>query len=334
MRIFHLLIIGFLFISIHIHAQVSKKVLVEHFTNTRCSICASRNPGFYSNLNSQPQVIHIAFHPSAPYTACLLNNYNVSENDSRTNYYGVYGSTPRLVINGVVIASSADYSSPSIFTPYSGQAAAFIIKMSQVRTGTDSIRVKITVIKQLTVSYNTATLFAGIFEDSIFYSAPNGETKHYDVFRNSYTGAQGTMITLPVNPGDSVTYVKTIKLSQTLNNGRIYSLAILQHSSTKELLQAEKTMTIAKQSGTGIQTSTIENIGFDLFPNPAQSKITVKSVSPELKHFVLLNSIGKELESHSFVSSFEIDLSVYPAGVYYIRVSNAENSSQRIFIRQ
>ena len=142
------------------------------------------------------------------------------------------------------------------------------------------------------------------------------------------------MITLPVNPGDSVTYVKTIKLSQTLNNGRIYSLAILQHSSTKELLQAEKTMTIAKQSGTGIQTSTIENIGFDLFPNPAQSKITVKSVSPELKHFVLLNSIGKELESHSFVSSFEIDLSVYPAGIYYIRVGTAETSSQRIFIRQ
>ena len=34
-------------------AQVPKKVIVEHFTNTLCSVCASRNPGFYSNLNNQ-----------------------------------------------------------------------------------------------------------------------------------------------------------------------------------------------------------------------------------------------------------------------------------------
>ena len=32
-----------------VFAQTSKKMLVEHFTNTKCSICASLNPGFYAN---------------------------------------------------------------------------------------------------------------------------------------------------------------------------------------------------------------------------------------------------------------------------------------------
>jgi hypothetical protein len=36
------------------HAQVTKKIIVEHFTNTKCSVCASRNPGFHTNLNVNP----------------------------------------------------------------------------------------------------------------------------------------------------------------------------------------------------------------------------------------------------------------------------------------
>src|SRR5688572_14710898 len=85
-------------------AQTPRQVIVEHFTNTRCSICASKNPGFYSLLHgSYPQVLHIAYHPSAPYSNCYFSLQNPTENNSRTNYYGVYGSTPRAVIQGNVI---------------------------------------------------------------------------------------------------------------------------------------------------------------------------------------------------------------------------------------
>ena len=37
-------------------AQVERTVIVEHFTNTRCGICAFRNPAFYENLNNQENV--------------------------------------------------------------------------------------------------------------------------------------------------------------------------------------------------------------------------------------------------------------------------------------
>ena len=128
-----------------VSGQVPKKVVVEHFTNTKCSICASKNPGFYTNLNNQTGVIHVAFHPSSPYAACALSMHNPVENDGRTNYYSIYGSTPRLVIQGVVISSGANYSSPSIFTPYLGQTSPASIKIYQYKYGTDSIRSRVVI---------------------------------------------------------------------------------------------------------------------------------------------------------------------------------------------
>jgi hypothetical protein len=59
-----------------IYAQVAKKTIVEHFTNTKCSICASRNPGFHTNLNANPAIQSISIHPSSPYSTCFLSQQN------------------------------------------------------------------------------------------------------------------------------------------------------------------------------------------------------------------------------------------------------------------
>ncbi len=332
MRIF-LLTLCLFFSALILKSQVTKKIVVEHFTNTRCSICASRNPGFYNNLATQPGVLHIAFHPSAPYAACLLNNYNVTENDARTNYYGVYGSTPRLVINGAVVATSADYSSPSIFAPYKSQTADFSILINQYRIGTDSIKIKIKIIKLNSISFSTATLFAGIFEDTIFYNAPNGETMHFDVFRNSYTGAQGTIVSLPQAIGDSIIYTRIIKLSNSLNNGRIYSLAILQNSSTKALLQAEKTPTLGKQNGTGIPLIQDKRACLEVYPNPATDKVILKYNGPDFKTVELYNSLGMLMNSYGFMNSLEIDLSALPSGIYFFRTNGDGISEEKKLVK-
>lgn len=186
--------------------QVAKKVITEHFTNTVCSICASKNPGFYTNLNSQSGVIHLAIHPSSPYSSCILNQHNVTENDARTNYYGVYGSTPRIVIQGSVIPSSANYSSASLFSPFLSQNSPASIKIKQYKYGNDSIRSRIVIKTEALHSLGSLKLFVALAEDTIFYSSPNGETKHYDVFRKSLTGTSGVTVTLPSTVGDSVIF--------------------------------------------------------------------------------------------------------------------------------
>ena len=97
-------------------AQVLQTVVVEHFTNTRCGICASRNPGLFNNLAANPKILHIAVHPSSPYSTCLLNQHNKVENDARTNFYGIYGGTPRIVINGTVMNGS--FTSSTLFDTF------------------------------------------------------------------------------------------------------------------------------------------------------------------------------------------------------------------------
>ena len=168
-------------------SQVLKKAVVEHFTNTNCSVCASRNPGFYTNLTTQTNVLHLAIHPSSPYPNCLLYQQNTTANDARTNYYGVYGSTPRLVINGTVISASANYSSSAIFTPYLGLTSPASIRIVQEKFNADSIRLTITIKTEAANTLGALLLFVALAEDTVFYTGGNGEPLHFDVFRKSLT---------------------------------------------------------------------------------------------------------------------------------------------------
>ena len=125
---------------------VPQTVLVEHFTNTRCSVCFSRNPGFYANLRQQPATtLHLAYHPSSPYRLCAFSQQNPTENDARTNYYGIYGATPRLVLNGSVIPIGANYADPALFTPFQGQTSPLSIQVALAPQGPDSIAATIQV---------------------------------------------------------------------------------------------------------------------------------------------------------------------------------------------
>lgn len=220
-------------------AQVPKKIVVEHFTNTRCSICASRNPGFYTNLNNQSNTIHLAIHPSAPYPTCVLNQHNVAENDARTNYYGIYSFTPRLVINGSVISTSADHGDNAIFTPFTGQNSPVSIKIYQSKYAGDSIRSRVVIKTETAHTLNNQKLFVALAEDTLFYVSPNGESRHYDVFRKSLTGATGVALTIPALAGDSVSYSMSSPSNSAWNFSRIYTIAILQNDNTKEVTQSE-----------------------------------------------------------------------------------------------
>jgi len=120
MKRFYLSLVALLSFT-YSEAQISQKVIAEHFTNTKCSVCASRNPGLIQNFVSNPDVLHISIHPSSPYATCIFNQHNKTENDDRTKYYGLYGSTPRLAINGNVQASSVNFGSSTLFTSYKGK---------------------------------------------------------------------------------------------------------------------------------------------------------------------------------------------------------------------
>lgn len=328
-----------LLLTIHISpfissAQVPKKIVVEHFTNTKCGNCANRNPGFYSNLSAQTGVLHLSIHPSAPYSGCLLYQQNATDNDARTNYYGVYGSTPRLVINGNVISNSANYSSSSIFIPYQSLTTPASIRLVQQKFGTDSIRETVIIKTEATHSLGNLSLFIALAEDTVFYTGTNGEPEHYDVFRKSLTATTGMTVTLPATVGDSVVYTFSSQSNPLWNFSRMYALAILQDAVSKDLIQAEQTAVTDNEVVNYIPENKASFM-LNAFPNPISNTLIIP-LNESSTAIVSLYSLTGELMLQKIISAAypSLNLEQLPAATYLLNITCGEKQFSQKLIKQ
>jgi len=303
-------------------AQVAKKTIVEHFTNTKCSICASRNPGFHTNLSANPAIQSISIHPSSPYATCFLSQQNTSDNNARTNYYGIFGGTPRLVINGSVIPTSQNYSLASLFSPFVSQSN-FIINIKQFAVGADSIRSEI-VIKRIALGAptGTASLFAGLVEDTVFGNGGNGESQHYNVLRRALFSPQGQVINLPMNVGDSIIFNRTENFDFVWNTSRMRTLAILQEEINKQVIQSELSSTEQIGAPTLLNPK-YNNETFNIYPNPARQYITIAIKEQKLVNYELINQVGQVILNGKISNKQRINISHLSDGIYYVKLFDA-----------
>lgn len=310
--------------------QVDRKVIVEHFTNTRCSICANRNPGFYNNLDDFPEVIHLAIHPSSPYSNCVFNQHNASENDARTNFYGIYRGTPRLVIQGDVISASADYSSADLINDKLGQLSAFELKMSQSFTsGMDSIMVKIQINKVSTSSEVDATVFAAIAESEVDYSAPNGENVHFDVFRESVFGEAGMTVQLPQNVNDSVIHTETIEIDPVWDITQVYALSLIQKTSDKSVLQAES---LEGSPILNVEDSPEISQEIRVYPNPFHINLRIET-GMQVDQITVFDLTGQPV-FNELSPSTDLNLGELPPGIYIAQIKAMDSQFTTRIVKQ
>jgi hypothetical protein len=303
-----------LFIAIFSQAQIAQTNIVEHFTNSNCSICASQNPGIYNTLSSNPNVLHITFHPSAPYASCVFSMANPSENDARTNYYSIYGSTPRLIVNGV-LSTTANLSA-SLNTSASNMSN-FEIQATQDLITSDSVWVRIVVKKVAADTMTQALLFAGAKQDTVNQSTGNGESIHQDVFRKGLTSMTGNTINLPTNVNDSSIYTFSYQLASNWPANRMQTIAILQHLN-KQVINAAESNKI-----TSIPTAVNENYPEELqvYPNPVSEFITVKT-NLEYATYQIVSLQGKILKTGKVINN-RIQVADLANGTYVLKfISN------------
>ncbi len=311
------------------HAQqVSKNVIAEHFTNTLCSVCASRNPGLTTNLANYPQVLHVSFHPSAPYAGCTLSMANVSENDARTNYYGLYGATPQLTIQGKVITGS--FTNPAIFTDVLGELTSFSMSVTTFAAGADSLETTIKIKKVDTSSLTMLQLYGLVAEDTLFFTSGNGETYHYNVFRKSIFGNTPLSITSLVNVGDSFTVSKKMAINSSWTRSKLFSTAIIQDNS-KSVVQAGQS---GHLPGIPVNTADITQDWIRLYPNPATNQLYVDNLSGGNTAVSISDAKGGLFISQIIsdkVSS--IDISNLSPGLYFVKLSGSGGNSTWQFIK-
>lgn len=294
-------------------AQVSQNIILEHFTNTRCGICSSRNPGLFTNLANNPSVLQISYHPSRPYSSCVLYQYNPSGNDGRTNYYGILGGTPRIVINGQVQSSGTSFSSSTIFDNFKNNTTAFEVSVNQeLNTTQDSIRIR-AIVKTVSSSTLTALrLTIPIVEDSLQYNAPNGESLHHNVFR---TMAYDANINAP-SLNDSIVVEAMVKIDATWKLTQIKGIGILQNDQSKAIVQVNESEKSLSKSVSNInRLNHIPNVL--VYPNPAGDKLGIQNYSGEVRFY---NLQGQLVQTASIKENQMVNVNNLPSGLYFVQL--------------
>lgn len=308
--------------------QVAKKIVLEHFTNTYCSICASRNPGLYSTISQFSEVLHIAYHTSAPYASCTLNQYNKSENDARANFYGVFGSTPRIVLQGQAVPASTNYGDNTLYQSVQNQMTSFTVNTTFKKTGNNSAEISVIIKKVDTSSLTSMQLYAVVIEDTVFLNAPNGEDEHYDVFRKSVWGTPQT-INAPMNVGDSVTMTETITIDAVWATNRTYITTIIQDDN-KNTVQAERSATLDNPVSIN-EVSYNETL--NIYPNPATNTITIHN-SQGFNDITIRAADGRIVYNSKDLYSSTVDVSGLTPGVYFLSLTNGDTQLHKRFLKQ
>lgn len=307
----------FLALTESTNAQVERKVVTEHFTNTRCSICASRNPGLRSNLRSNSDVIHISYHPSSPYSSCVLNKHNVGGNDDRTRYYNVYGGTPRVAVQGKALSASTNYSSSSIFNNAKGGMSPISITIRTSQKGMDSLVANVVIKAEATHSLTDMNLYVIAVEDTVYYNAPNGEKEHYNVFRKVLHNAD---ISLPTTMGDSIVIPVRTANHMDWNAERMYVAAMVQNKSTKDIEQIE-TSKDEKKIVLSVDDVKADTGSFNLYPNPSTGVVYIKSTDllSADTYVEVSNNLGQVVSRLEIGQSRSIDLNHLTPDIYTLK---------------
>ncbi|MCO6478705.1 MAG: Omp28-related outer membrane protein [Phaeodactylibacter sp.] len=310
-RIFTLILLSSLAITLAAQQQAKRYILLEHFTNTRCPICANANPGFYNTIAGyEGDYHHIAYHPSVPYSSCIFYQANTEENGARQDYYSIFG-TPRVFFNGSN-GISAGQATASMMEDRIGQTSPLAIQVRE--SGQSNRNVEVEVFSMDTPPGGGLRLFVAVVEKEIQYNAPNGETLHHDVFRDMLTDKDGDPFT-PAAAGGSVTASFDFTVQGEWQESQVYVIAFVQNYATKEVYN----------SGTRfdpvINSTSEEPAGSArLYPNPAQEEAVVEFSEPARGMLIVRDALGQTLLTRNAVgeSRMQVDVQGLPAGVYWV----------------
>ena len=312
----HYTILLLLIFSLSSYAQVEKTVIVEHFTNTRCSVCAAKNPAFYSIMDNYPQVLHIAYHPSSPYSTCVLSQHNPQENDSRANYYNLYGSTPKLVLQGQNVAVQTPLITTDDIESQLGMTSDYKLSLVMTQISGDNYKVDLEVERASGNTTDDLVIYVGLAEKQLNYEAPNGEDVHFDVFRKMLTDESISLSDV----GEIKNYSLEFNMHSEWIVEEIFAYAIIQDANNKGVVQSGSSF----QSPSAISNETIKEVSSIFYPNPSSGSVSIQSeYLNEIKKIEIYSMMGRKVKEINKPNNLDInDLTV---GMYFAKITNHNN---------
>jgi hypothetical protein len=315
---------------------VKKNMLMEHFTNSKCSICASKNPSYYTLIGSAanaPKINHLAIHPSTPYNTCVFYLANTTENQAWANFYSIQG-TPQVFLNGVLSSGG------SLMTQAKIDGAAALtspISLEVVETeqpnGTD-IKVDVTIkTVDSAIPAGDFKLFVAASEKTVNQTTSNGEAVHHDVFRDMLPNSTGETLVLPA-VGQSITFSYTYTVATGWKKDQMFATAFVRNMTDKKILQSATKFNVVTLDAPQV----VDNQQVSLFPNPATDELTLTFDQNLVKFQTaeMFNAAGQKVAVSSKIQSagkLSLDLKNIESGVYFLKMQTENGVIVRKFLK-
>ena len=307
-------------VALFAQALPKKYVFIEHFTNSRCGICASKNPAFYSLISQYPDdVRHLSVHLFVFYSNCLIYLGNPTENNTRTSLYVVNG-TPRVALNGALAPVTSQLLPSATLEAARNQKSPIGLRVQEGGNNPNKT-VSITVTSYGAAPAGDYKIFAAVAESTVNYNSPNGESKHYDVFHAMLPNINGEAITLPA-VGNSVTfnysYTHDMPNGWTTNFDSLYVLAFVQNVDTKEILN---TGTRFDPVFTGANEAAAPQ-SIRLQPNPAREEASVFLPGERVERVEVFALDGRLVRAAADIQSELVRFSTvdFVPGIYLVKI--------------
>jgi len=314
-------------------AQESSKkyLLIEHFTNSNCGTCASRNPAFF-NLIGQVQyaddVHHVSVHPMFPYPQCVFYQANTTENTAWATLIGISG-TPTIALNGALQNPSNPILTESKLQSYLGQTSPLHLKVEE--SGPNNDRLVVVTAKALgEIPAGNYKIFAAVVEKTINQVTPNGEAVHHNVFRKMLTAVAGNDFTVP-SVGASSVYNFNFNIPANWNANEIYVLAFVKEVTTKQVLNSGTRFDPAL-SGTGEAAATQIQIS----PNPSSDFAWVELADDVAQTVEVFAATGQRV-SVSFETqgrALSIVTAPFAPGIYFVKIAGKKGDYVGKFVKE
>lgn len=306
--------------------SVTRRPVIEHFTNTSCGPCAAQNPAFKVLMNQFPnQLSSIKYHPDFPGPNDPFYLFNKTENLARLDYYHINGVPTAVADGGVYKELPMDYNTAVINNILARKSFMDIGIVAQNVTDRD-IDITVEVKPYINSGSENVVLHVVVVEDITTATPPgsNGEKDFPQVMRKMLPNQNGTTIT-GFTDGTTITKTFTYTADPSIDISKTHVVVFVQHVESQYVFQSEQ---VSVDLLNTVKESNVNE--FTLYPNPAKD---FTNLSFDLKNNsdveIAISTIdGKIISTQNFgklnagMQNIQLNTANLSTGIYFISIKN------------
>ncbi len=322
-----------------LNAQEQRKVLVEVFTNSHCSLCPNAHNTIDNFLNTSPnadKINYIYYHMVYPYSDDPLYIQNSIDSDARHTFYNPIAATPRGFFDGLIQGSTSGWT--NTLNNLTQTQSPLTISLSGTKSLTQ-FDINASITRSGNISENDLVINFVVVED-VFYDGRNTISNHKHVMRKMLPSSNGQAFSINLNETKNIQQI--ININPIWDADSLSVVVFIQSTSTKTVYQSE-TINYNDLSITSVENETVFPKEFMLlqnYPNPFNPETIIKFQITEpgfttLKVFnVLGNEVASLINDNLSAGSYEVDFkaSKLSSGTYFYTLSAGNNRQTKKMI--